>query len=143
MTKQEKIKEKGFNMKLTNDTSELPTLERSSLDFTKVKVGIKALEDAIYSAGDLKKSRPDLADKQAVLQAIDKCDYAKMREISDFFFKTNGIYQRLCKYMANLYCYDWMLTSYKNDSKISDAKVLTSFHNALTLLDNFNEFIRL
>ena len=138
MTKQEKIKEKGFNMKLTNDTSELPTLERSSLDFTKVKVGIKALEDAIYSAGDLKKFRPDLADKQAVLQAIDKCDYAKMREISDFFFKTNGIYQRLCKYMANLYCYDWMLTSYKNDSKISDAKVLTSFHNALTLLDNFN-----
>lgn len=134
MNRQEQIKEKGFRIPLASDTSELP-----SFDFTKVKVGIKTLEDAVLTnAGDLKKANPNLADKQTVLKAIDAYDYAKMREISDFFFKTNGIYNRLCKYMANLYCYDWMITPYVNEGKADNEKVLTSFHEALTLLDNFN-----
>lgn len=139
MTRQEEIKEKGFRMNLASDTSELPTLDRGTLDFTKIKIGVKTLEDAVLTnAGDLRKARPDLADKQNVLKAIDNYDFAKMREISDFFFRTNGIYQRLCKYMANLYCYDWMITPYINEEKADSEKVLTSFYDALTLLDNFN-----
>ena len=140
MNKQELIKEKGFHIPLASDTSELPSLERRNLDFNKVKVGLKTLEDAVItSAGDLKKARPDLADKQTVLRAINDYDFAKMREISDYFYRTNGIYQRLCKYAANLYCYDWMITPYINDSKVQNQeKVLTSYYEALTLLDNFN-----
>ena len=134
MDRKKQIKEKGFNIPLSNDTNERP-----SLDFNKIKVGIKTLEDAVITnAGDLKKANPNLADKQNVLRAINTYDYAKMREISDFFFRTNGIYNRLCKYMANLYCYDWMITPYINEEKADDEKVLTSFHEALTLLDNFN-----
>lgn len=139
MTRQEEIKEKGFNISLATDTSELPTPDRRTLDFNKVKIGVKMLEDAVLTnAGDLKKVNPNLADKQNVLNAIDKLDYVKMREISDFFFRTNGIYQRLCKYMANLYCYDWMITPYINEDKADNEKVLTAFNEALTLLDNFN-----
>ena len=139
MNKQKEIKSKGFNMFPTNDTSELPTLEKRTLDFNKVKIGLKTLEDAVLvSAGDLKKARPDLSDKQSVIRAIDNYDFVKMREISDFFFRTNGIYQRLCKYMANLYCYDWMITPYINEDKADNEKVLTNFYDALTLLDNFN-----
>lgn len=140
MNKQELIKEKGFHIPLASDTSELPSLERRNLDFNKVKVGLKTLEDAVItSAGDLKKARPDLADKQTVLRAINDYDFVKMREISDYFYRTNGIYQRLCKYAANLYCYDWMITPYINDSKVqTQEKVLTSYYEALTLLDNFN-----
>ena len=139
MNKKEQIKEKGFTIPLASDTSELPSLERRNLDFNKVKIGIKTLEDAVItSAGDLKKARPDLADKQAVLRAIDNYDFAKMREISDYFYRTNGIYQRLCKYAANLYCYDWMITPYINESSSpNQEKVLTSYYEALTLLDNF------
>ena len=139
MSRQNEIKAKGFNMPLTTDTSELPDLEKKTLDFTKMKIGLKTLEDAVITnAGDLKKVNPNLADKRTVLEAIDKMDYIKMREISDFFFRTNGIYQRLCKYMANLYCYDWMITPFVNEEKADNEKVLTSFHEALTLLDNFN-----
>ena len=134
MNRQEQIKEKELNIPLSNDTREHP-----SLDFSKIKISMKTLEDAIITnAGDLKKANPSLADKQNVLRAIDTYDYAKMREISDFFFRTNGIYSRLCKYMANLYCYDWMITPYINEEKANDEKVLTSFHEALALLDNFN-----
>ena len=139
MDRQNEIKAKGFHIPLASDTSELPTLDRRTLDFNKVKVGIKMLEDAVLTnAGDLKRVNPDLADKKTVLNAIDKLDYVKMREISDFFFRTNGIYQRLCKYMANLYCYDWMITPYVNEEKANNEKVITSFNEALTLLDNFN-----
>jgi len=37
-----------------------------------------------------------------------------MREISNFFYKTSGIYSRLCRYMAYLYRYDWFITPYIN-----------------------------
>lgn len=140
MNKQDEIKAKGFDIPVASDTSEeySPT-ERRNLDFNKVKVGLKMLEDAVLTnSGDLKKVSPQLADKQKVLQAIDSYDFEKMREISDFFFRTNGIYSRLCKYMANLYRYDWMLTPYINEEKVKEDKVLTQFYNALNLLDNFN-----
>ena len=35
-----------------------------------------------------------------------------MREISSFFYRTSGIYSRLCRYMARLYKYDWFITPY-------------------------------
>jgi hypothetical protein len=139
MNRNEEIKEKGFNIPLASDTSEEYSPTKRNLDFTKIKVGIKQLEDAVLTnSGDLKKANSRLADKQNVLKAIDGYDFTTMREISDFFFRTNGIYSRLCKYMANLYRYDWMITPYINEDKAKQDKVLTQFHNALTLLDNFN-----
>ena len=59
---------------------------------------------------------------------------------SNFFFKTSGIYSRLCKYMANLYRYDWMITPYINEEKETekvDDKVLQNFYKVLLYLDNF------
>ena len=35
-----------------------------------------------------------------------------MRDISNFFYRTSGIYSRLCRYMAYLYKYDWFVTPY-------------------------------
>ena len=140
MNRNEEIKQKGFTIRSASDTSEAYSPDRKTLDFTKLKVGLRTLEDAVITnAGDLKRVNPSLGDKTEVLRAINNLDYAKMREISDFFFRTNGIYQRLCKYMANLYRYDWMITPYiLDEEKANNEKVLTSFHQALTLLDNFN-----
>ena len=67
MNRQEEIRNKGFRIPLNSDTSELPS--RPSLDFSKVKIGVKSLEDAVITnAGDLKKVNPNLADKQEVLR---------------------------------------------------------------------------
>ena len=140
MNKEQNNESRNLEIPLSKDTSEDYSPERrKSLDFNKVKVGLKTLEDAVLSnSGDLKKANPRLADKKNVLNAIDTYNYANMREISDFFFRTNGIYSRLCKYMANLYRYDWMLTPYINEEKANLDKVLTQFYSGLTLLDNFN-----
>lgn len=109
-----------------------------TVDFSKIRVGLKTLEDAVLSLGDYKKVNSRLGDKETILDAIDKNDINTMREASNFYFKTSGIYSRLCRYMAYLYRYDWLITPYIADvEKIKPDKVLTSFNNALTFFDNF------
>ena len=139
MNKQQEIRSKGFYIPLDSGTNEEYDPIKRNIDFTKIKLGAKTLEDAVITnSGDLKKVNPSLADKENVLRAIDNYDFSSMREISDFFFRTNGIYSRLCKYMANLYRYDWMLTPYINDEGMKTEKTLGQFYNALNFLDNFN-----
>ena len=102
------IKKKGFNMRLATDTDEryVPT------DFSKIKVGLQSLEDAILTYGTYEKTDPRLGNKTNVLKAISNGDLEEMRAISNFFYKTSGIYSRLCRYMAYLYKYDWFVTPY-------------------------------
>jgi hypothetical protein len=38
-----------------------------------------------------------------------------MQDISNFFYRVSGIYERLCKYVAYLYRYDWFITPYINN----------------------------
>ena len=109
----------------------------SSTDYSHIKVGTKTLEDAILSLGDLKKVGNQFADKNFVLQALYNSDFVTLREISDFFYKTSGIYQRLCRYMAYLYRYDWFLTPYVQESELSPEKIKSSFYKVLNYLDNF------
>lgn len=132
----QKIKSKGFNIPIQDDT-DVYSQSYSIVDFAKIKVGAKSLDDAVVTIGDLKKINPRLADKTAVLQAIHNGDIETMREISNFFFKTSGIYSRLCKYMANLYRYDWMITPYVNSDSVKKEKIIEGFHKALTYMDNF------
>lgn len=92
----EEIKAKGFNIiQGSPDTEYSFSQGLPQLDFNKIKIGAKTLDDATYQLGDLRKTNPRLADKNAVLQAIDNHDLETMREISDFFFRTSGIYRRI------------------------------------------------
>ena len=60
-----------------------------------------------------------------------------MREISNYFYKISGIYQRLCRYMAYMYRYDWLVTPYYNVDLIKPEKILDNFNKVLKYLDNF------
>lgn len=133
----EQIKAKGFNMSRNDSAEEVSIMNTPLADFSKIKVGLKTLDDAIVNLSDFKKVDRRLADKNEVLRAIHNNDYETMREISNFFVKTSGIYSRLCRYMAYLYRYDWMITPYINSETVKDEKVLESFHKALQFLDDF------
>jgi hypothetical protein len=104
INRREEIKKKGFNMVLAQDASDI-YVPRSAVntDFSKIKIGIKTLEDAVYDLGDYKKISPRLASKDNVLKAIASGDVNTMKEISNFYYKTSGIYSRLCRFMAYLY----------------------------------------
>lgn len=103
------IKRKGFRMVPSLDTDETYS---PTTDFSKLKIGVKTLNDAVVSLGQYKRINPRLGDKQEVLKAINTGNLFRMIDISNFFYKTSGIYSRLCRYMAYLYKYDWFITPY-------------------------------
>lgn len=130
------IKKKGFSFIPEKDS---PLSITQNIDFSKAKIGIQTLSDAILDLGSLRKANPIYADKDAILKAIDKNDIKQIREISNFFYKTSGIYARLCKYMAYLYKYDWELNVSTFTEKEKDlAKIKETFNKALLYIDNFN-----
>ena len=135
----EEIKKKGFAMGPA-DRQEQVDYEKPVVDFSKIKVGVKTLEDAVVdNIGTYHKVSPRLTDKCTILKAMHDRDYCLLREISDFFYRTSGIYNRLVRYMAYLYRYDWIMTPYINEDreKVKTEKVLETFYHALNYLDNF------
>lgn len=142
--KMKAIKEKGFDMFRAEDQMASSTLYKDLFSeqapdnlFSSVKVGSKRLNEATLILSDLKKVNPRLADKKTVLEAIDRYDLKAMREISDFFYRTSGIYSRILRYMAFMYRYDYFVTPYVNDESMDKKKLLKGFYGAMSTLDNF------
>ena len=107
INRKEEIKKKGFKMSLVDSASSSEVQNNFvPVDFAKIKVGAKTLEDAILDLGNYQKVDKRLAERETILRSRYENDYATMREISNFYFETSGIYSRLCKYMAYMYRYD-------------------------------------
>lgn len=120
------IHEKGFSF-----------FDNTVTEFNHIRVGTRTLDDAVLKLGDYKRVNPSFGNKTFVLNAIQTGDIETMREISEFFFKTSGIYSRLCRYMAYLYRYDWLITPYINGDSPNIEVILKNFHKALYRLDEF------
>lgn len=123
----QEIKAKGFDM--TNNY-------RPPVDFSNIKVGLKTLDDATLTIGAYKKANSNVGDKAWVLKAINDSNIEKMREISDFYFKTCGIYSRILRYMAYMYKYDWFVTPYISDKNMKSEKIIEMFTKCLNVLDS-------
>lgn len=116
----------------------------SEMDYAKIRVGLKTLDDAVMNLGSFRKVNSNYGNKTFILQAINQHDYETLREISNYFYEASGIYQRLCKYLAFLYRYDWFVTPFQEkkekssvgQSSASSNKMLTDFSKVLKYLDN-------
>ena len=106
-------------------------------EYGKIKVGAKTLDDAILNLGSLQRFSNNTINKFVIYKALLDNDIIKLREISNYFYKVSGIYQRVCNYAATMFRYDWYIVSeiYKEE-KIKTEDVVKDFHNALTYLDN-------
>lgn len=115
----------------------MPREEADPIEFAKMRVGIKQLDDAILNLGSYRKVHPQYGDKNFVLKAIYNHDYDTLRNISDYFYEASGIYYRLCRYLAFLYRYDWVVTPMTVDMKdeSNTNKELKDFANVLNYLD--------
>ena len=90
----------------------------SITNYNKIKVGVKTLEDAVYNLGDLvKNGNRNLANKGMIMKALAENDLEVLRQVSNYFYKTNGIYQKACNYFAFLYRYDWYIVPEILDDK--------------------------
>lgn len=107
-------------------------------EYKKIKVGVKSLEDAVLNLGNLRQCFPrcGYTDKKYIYDAIMRNQVEDLRNISNFYYNTNGIYQRVCNYFAFLYRYDWYVVPEIYENSYQETKVLKDFAKVLNYLDN-------
>ena len=104
--------------------------------YGKIKIGTKTLEDAVLNLGTIQKETRNMINKGVIYRALADNDVEKLREISNYFYKTSGIYQRVCNYFATMYRYDWYVVPEVYDENVKEEKVVGDFHKVLNYLDN-------
>ena len=104
--------------------------------YGKIKIGTKSLEDAVLNLGSIQRETKNMINKGVIYRALADNDVEKLREISNYFYKTSGIYQRICNYFATMYRYDWYVVPEVYDTAVKEEKIVGDFHKVLTYLDN-------
>ena len=127
--RQPSIHDKGFDFNGPYNYSD-PT------EFNKIKIGVKTVEDAVLDLGALKKTDKTIFNKGTILKAIADNDIFLLRKISNYFYRTSGIYWRVCNYMAQLYRYDWYVVPGDIGSKVTAEEVNKRWIKILHYLDN-------
>lgn len=110
-------------------------------EYRKVKVGVKNLDDAVLNLGSIKQALGPhgYTNKAVVFKALADHDLQELRNISNFYYNINGIYQRACNYFAFLYRYDWYVATQTFGNKdVNEEKVLKDFTRILEFLDSSN-----
>ena len=110
--------------------------ETGPTSYGKIKVGVKSLNNATIALGSLAEANKNYGDKRIILKALAEQDVDKLREISNYFYRTSGIYQRACNYFATMYRYDWYIVPEVYETQPKEEKVITEFSRILTYLDN-------
>ena len=62
------------------------------VEYGRIKVGVNTLDDAVLNLGSIQKESPNLITKGVIYRALMDNDTAKLRELSNYFYKTSGIY---------------------------------------------------
>ena len=108
------------------------------LDYRKIKVGVKNLDDAILNLGSYNANLPKYngISKGMVMCALADNDLPELRRISNLFYSVSGMYQRVCDYFAYLYRYDWYVVPEIYDETVKEEKILKDFSKILNYLDN-------
>ncbi len=135
MSRNDIIHSKGFNM---NDNSCQYYSDAVPNEYKRIKVGVKSLDDAVLNFGSMKTSLPGhgYTNKGAIFKALADNDLTELRNISNFYYNVNGIYQRVCNYFAFLYRYDWYVVPDITADDVKEDKVLKDFSRVLNFLDN-------
>lgn len=107
-------------------------------DFSKTRVGVKTLEDAVLELGNFAKNvNNSYTNKFAIMKAMGEANIEELRAISNYFYRTNGIYQKVCNYFATMYRYDWHIEpEIFNVDENKQKTVLKDFSKILNYLDN-------
>jgi hypothetical protein len=107
------------------------------LKIVKFLIFIRELSHFPFHQGFYKLPCFCLRQKAYILKCLAEQNLPELRNISNFYYNINGIYNRTCDYFAYLYRYDWyaMIETY-DDSNINQVKMLKEFSHLLSYLDN-------
>ena len=110
-----------------------------SLNFNSIMVDGKRVGDEVvidFDSLGRRGRRYRNITRSDVERALEDRDIVELRRISDAFFAKSGIYSRLCRYMAYLYKYDWVMTPVVNSDKVKDETVIDGFRKTSLFIEN-------
>lgn len=111
---------------------------KNSAYYNKIKVGGKSLRDDAFLNVDavaaMQSNKP--ITKEMVIKAIVTRDYKQIRAISNYFYNKSGIYERLIKYMAHFFRYDFFVTPVQYDKTVPQTKIIEGWFKACLFLEN-------
>lgn len=128
-------------VKINKDSTDgVNSITYKNVDFSKIKLtGGRTLDDPVFiprEKGSLIRNHNKYGSKEYVLKVIRDGNIKEIIEVSKYFYKVSGIYNRLLRYMANLYKYDWFVVPYINsDSSIKDTKTEKDFYSVLSYIE--------
>ena len=111
--------------------------KKAPMDFNKIRIGKNTYANDVTANVDFFKTSSQIHTKRdRIERALHDNDLKALREYSNYYYNMNGIYSRLCRYVAYLFKYDWVITPVKYDDKVKDEKVREGWFKASILLDN-------
>ena len=126
--RQEQIRKKGFDM-LKAPTSAVDS-------YAKLKIGTQKFDNAVIDLRYYDKlDKRGFRNKEFVIQALINNDIPTLRAISRYFYKTNGIYQKIVNYFASMYRYDWYMVPELLVDNAKEEKVVADFTKTLRFFD--------
>ena len=126
--RQEQMHKKGFDM-LKAPTSAVDS-------YAKLKLGTRAYGDAVLDLRYYEKlDNRGFKSKEFVIQALINNDIPTLRAISRYYYRTNGIYQKIVNYFATMYRYDWYMVPEVLSDSAKDEKVVADFLKTLNFFD--------
>ena len=111
-------------------------MDNHAIEYGKIKVNTKTLDDAVLNLGSIQKITRGMINKSIIYRALMDNDVIQLREISNYFYKTSGIYQRVCNYAATMYRYDWYVVPEVFDDSVKEERVMQDFAKILHYFDN-------
>lgn len=116
---------------------------KPSLDFSKLRLGTETFKDAALSLSNfIQNYSRDYDNRASIIKAIADGDIETQRSISQYYYRVSGIYSRLCRYLAYLYRFDWMVTPYRSknsrtkSSKKAQDSLVDKFFDVLYYLED-------
>lgn len=109
--------------------------------FNSVPVGSETLSDDVFFNVGSEKNRIVSSRKvkqKEIEDAIERNDLQKLREISNLYFKKSGIYSRLCRYMAFLYKYDWIVMPVIYSENMDKKRIIDKWYKLNSIFEKSN-----
>ncbi len=127
--RQKAIRDKGFNM--------IAPSSSPSTNFARIKLPNKVVDDATIDLGYYKKlDKANFRSKHFVIQALIDNNIPLLRQISAYYYRTNGIYQKIINYFATMYRYDWYAVPEIFSDNAKEDAVVKEFKQLLDFFDN-------
>ena len=113
-----------------------------SEDYTSIKLGRQTIEDGAIDFNFYKKFKDgntlNYRNKLFILDALASNKADLLRKISRYYYRTNGIYQKIINYCASMYRFDWYISSESVSENANEEKIVKNFINTLSFFDNSN-----